>query len=239
MMIRVDKCSTFGIKKASTSSVQYLPKLIVNHDLIPTVEIGKSFKYLGRYFNFSMDNHNHLSEVLDLVSTMIAQIDGIPCHPENKLLIYHRFILSKISWHFTIVSLGKTWVAENIDNLVTSYICQWLELLIRATLSTLILPKSKYGVNWILPSAKFLQCQKGIRNALKSSPNSDIHSLWAKASYGCKIQYDQYKNAQQVLIAIQKDDESRITHERKSQGFIISCILTHASSKTRSLWLIV
>ena len=40
MIIRVDKCSTFGIKKASTSSVQYLPKLILNHDLIPTVEIG-------------------------------------------------------------------------------------------------------------------------------------------------------------------------------------------------------
>ena len=34
-------------------------------------------------------------------------------------------------------------------------------------------------------------------------------------------------------------NESRITHELKSQGFIISCILTHASSKTRSLWSIV
>ena len=239
MIIRVDKCSTFGIKKASTSSVQYLPKLILNHDLIPTVEIGKSFKYLGRYFNFSMDNHNHLSEVLDLVTTLMAQIDGIPFHSKNKLLIYHRFVLSKISWHFTIASLGKTWVVESIDNLVTSYIRQWLELPISATLSTLILPKSKYGINCILPSTKFLQCQTVIRNALKSSPNSDINSLWAKTSYGCNIQYDQYKNAKQVLTAIQKDNESRITHELKSQGFIISCILSHASSKTRSLWSIV
>ena len=30
--------------------------------------------------------------------------------------------------------------------------------------------------------------------------------------------------------------EMRITHELKSQGFIISSILTHASSRTRSLW---
>ena len=97
MIIRVDKCSTFGIKKPSTSSVQYLPKLILNHDMITTVEIGKSFKYLGQYFNFSMDNHNHLSEVLYLVATLMAQIDGIPCHPKNKLLIYHYFILSKLS----------------------------------------------------------------------------------------------------------------------------------------------
>ena len=143
MIIRVDKCSTFGgIKKASTSYVQYLPQLILNHDLIPTVEIGKSFKYLGRYFNFSMDNNNHLSEVLDLVTTLLAQIDGTPCHSKNKLLIHHRFVLSKISWHFTIASLGKTWVVESIDNLVTSYIRQWLELPISATLSTLILLKS-------------------------------------------------------------------------------------------------
>ena len=47
MIIRVDKYSTFGIKKASTSSVQYLPKLILNHELIPTVEICRSFIYLG------------------------------------------------------------------------------------------------------------------------------------------------------------------------------------------------
>ena len=30
MVIRVDKCSTFGIKKSSTSSTQYLPKLLIN-----------------------------------------------------------------------------------------------------------------------------------------------------------------------------------------------------------------
>ena len=68
---------------------------MLNNDLIPTVEIGKSFKYLGRYFNFSMDNQNHLSEILDLLTNLMKQIDGIPCHPKNKLLLYHRFVLSK------------------------------------------------------------------------------------------------------------------------------------------------
>ena len=149
---------------------------------------------------------------------------------------YHRFVLSKLSWHFTIANLGKTWVVENIDNLVASYLRQWFELPISATLSTLILPKSKYGINCILPSTKFLQCQTVIRNSLRFSPNSDINSLWAQTSIGCNIQYDQYKNTKQVLTVIQKDNENRITHELKSQGFKISCILTRASSKTRSLW---
>ena len=50
MTIRDDKCSSFGIKKSSTSFVQFLPKLIINHNLVPTVNIGSSFKYFGRYF---------------------------------------------------------------------------------------------------------------------------------------------------------------------------------------------
>ena len=150
--------------------------------------------------------------------------------------MYHRFVLSKISWHFTIADLGKTWVVENIDNVASKYIRQWLELPISATLSALILSKSKYGINLILPSTKFIQCQVVVRNALKSSPNSDIHFLWSSSSVGCNIQYDQFRNTKQVLNAIQNDNEVRIRHELKSQGFILSSILLHASSRTRSLW---
>jgi len=34
------------------------------------------------------------------------------------------FVLSKLSWHFKIEDLGKTLEAENIDNLVSKYVCQ-------------------------------------------------------------------------------------------------------------------
>ena len=67
MKIRVDKCSTFGIKKSSTLLIQYLLKLIINHEVVPTSDIGKSFRYLGRHFNYTMDNQIHMSEVLDLL----------------------------------------------------------------------------------------------------------------------------------------------------------------------------
>ena len=43
MKIRVDKYSAFGIKKSSTSSTQYLPNLIIYHEVVPTIDIGKSF----------------------------------------------------------------------------------------------------------------------------------------------------------------------------------------------------
>ena len=97
---------------------------------------------------------DHRSEVLQLITNLIRKLDEIPCHPKNKLFMYHRFVRSKLSWHFTIANLGKIWVAENIDNLVSKYIRQWLELPISATLSTLVLSKSTYGISLILPSTK-------------------------------------------------------------------------------------
>ena len=63
MTIRVDKCITFGIKKATTKSIQYQSKLFINNQLIPRVDNGDSFKYLGRYFDFGMTNSKHKSKL--------------------------------------------------------------------------------------------------------------------------------------------------------------------------------
>ena len=103
---------------------------------------------------------------------------------------------------------------QNLDNVVARYTRHWLELPISSTLSTVILQNSKYGINLILPSAKFTQCQAVIRNALKSSPKPDSTSLLAATSNGTNIQYDQYKNTKQVLTALRKDHEDRINITR-------------------------
>ena len=54
MIIRVDKCSTFGMQKLCAKSVQYLPKLLINGIIIPCVEMGESFRYSGRFFDFNI-----------------------------------------------------------------------------------------------------------------------------------------------------------------------------------------
>ena len=51
MIIRDDKCLKFGIRKSSTASLQYLQKLFINQGTVQTVDIGKSFRYFGRYIN--------------------------------------------------------------------------------------------------------------------------------------------------------------------------------------------
>ena len=103
MIIRVDKCSTFGIRKLCTKSVQYLPKLLINGVLIPCVEMGESFRYLGRFFDFNISNQ-HMSELSSLVQDLMNDIDIKPLHPKQKLLLYSHYVLSKLSWHFTIAN---------------------------------------------------------------------------------------------------------------------------------------
>ena len=236
MKIRVDKCVTFGIKKSAPSSVQFLPKLTLNNSLVPTVESSKSFKYLGRYFNFNMDNNDHMSTLLSTIKDLMIKTDNLPCHPKYKLLLYHRFVLSKLSLHLTIADLSKTWVVDNLDNIVTSYVRKWLELPISATISSLILNKSRYGINLVLPSTKFIECQTVIRNALKSSPNLDIKNLWAETSYGTHLQYDQFQNTKQVLKSIQHDHEEQINNTLLSQGLVISYIIKNSCQNLKGLW---
>ena len=142
MIIRVDKCSSFGIKKHSSKSIQYQPKLFVNNQLVPRIEMGKSFCYLGRYFNFNMSDERHKSELCDLFNDIMSKIDELPLHPRNKILLYSRYLLSKISWELTVTDISKTWICETLDTLASRYIRKWLELPISATLSNVFLPET-------------------------------------------------------------------------------------------------
>ena len=177
-VIRVDKCVTFGIKKYSTRSLQFQPKLFVNNRSVPVVKNGESFKYPSRFFDFEMTNGSHKEKLLSMFPSLLKEIDDLPLHPKNKLLLYHRYVLSKVSWHFTVADLSKTWVIENLDNLVSKYIRQWLDLPISATLTSIVLSKNQFGLDLELPSVKFTQCQTVSRNALRTSPNTNIQALW-------------------------------------------------------------
>ena len=88
MIIRVEKCSKFGLKKASTSSMQFLPKLTLNNAVFSSIEIENSLTYLGRYFKFNMNIQQHMSDLLDKTNNLMSTI--------NDLLV-----IQKISSSFT------------------------------------------------------------------------------------------------------------------------------------------
>ena len=112
MIIRVDKCTTFGIKKFSTRSLQYQPKLFIYNEIVPPVITGESFKYL-------LSNQEHMSKLSSIFTELLTQIYSLPLHPKNKLLLYNSYLLSQVSWHLTVADLSKTWIVKNLDNQVS------------------------------------------------------------------------------------------------------------------------
>ena len=85
MIIRVDKCHAFGIMKKKTTSNQTKPKLYVNNEVMPSLKDDESFKHLGRYFNFSMNNQKHKEELSETTTATL--------HSNNKMNLYGKYPL--------------------------------------------------------------------------------------------------------------------------------------------------
>ena len=49
----------------------------------------------------------------------MKEIDDLPLHLKNKMLIYQRYVLSKLSWNLSIADIDITWVKlKNIYNFI-------------------------------------------------------------------------------------------------------------------------
>jgi len=137
-----------------------------------------------------MNDELHMSKLLSLFSIFMKGINDLPLHPKHKLLVNHRDVLSKVAWQVPVADLPRTWVAENLDNLVSRYIRSWLDFLVSATLTSLVLTKYQFGINLPNLYVKFTHCQTVSRNIVRSSPNVNV--LWKYASTGPNLQYDIY-----------------------------------------------
>ena len=124
MIIRVHKCPTFGIKKAFTKSVQYLPKLIINNSLIPVIEIGKS-----RYFDYEMSDDKHKLELVSLLSSQMKEIDLKPLHLKTRFYstAYTGILLLR---QFLKPGSQKTWTLYLCNTFVNGLSYLFLEHLV-------------------------------------------------------------------------------------------------------------
>ena len=205
MIIRVDKCHAFGMKKVNTLSKQFQPKLYINNEQIPPVKKNDSFKYLGRYFDFNMSNDKHKENLINNTKDLLAAIDVLPIHPRNKLLIYHRYLLSKLSWDLTVADISITWVKQSLDSIVNQQVRFWLEIPISGTLDIIQLSKGKYGIGFLPVSSRFAQCQNTLRNCMKNSPNRDINKIYEVTHTATNLQYDQFKSTKEVIKSIRSE----------------------------------
>ena len=239
MIIRVDKCCTFGIRKIETSSIQYSPKLFVNNEIIPAIKDNKDFIYLGRSFNFKMDNSYHKLELVSNTKEFLEKISSPPLHPRNKLLLYNNYVLSKLAWHLTVADLGLTWEKHNLDTLLVYFVRSWLEIPVSATRDIALLSKDKFGLNIITFSTKFMQSQTSIRKCLQNSKNHDIRKIHQLTSYESNIQFDQFSSARQVVKSIRDNKVDKICTQLASQGSVITKVWENVLVCTKSNWFAV
>ena len=75
-----------------------------------------------------------------------------------------------------------------------------------------------------------MQCQTYYRNALKSSLNKNIQSLWKNTSQSINIQYDVYRNTREVLKAVRSEHKAFKTILYLKLPFCLSSLTTF------SLW---
>ena len=122
MITKVEKCHSFGMKKCQTKCMQIKTELYLNNKMINTVKIDQSFVYLGRYFDFNMTNKDLKDISLAKTNELLNTINKLPLHPKIKILLYQRYVLSKISWHLTVADLPVNWVKQSLGNITSKFI---------------------------------------------------------------------------------------------------------------------
>ena len=78
LIICVDKCSTFGIKKNGNLSAQFKPYLKENNEVIPPVKLNETFTYLGKTFSYTMSEAKVKSESISDFDSYIDTINRFP-----------------------------------------------------------------------------------------------------------------------------------------------------------------
>ena len=209
MHLRIDKCVSFGMRKQEGVYKQYLPNLTINDSTIPALEIGSSFKYLGKLFNFEMDNNEEQAILVNRLSTFLKTISGLKVKVQMKLKILRNFIPSQFNFDLRVYDLSYTWIEQNLDSLTVKAVNDWLELPNGScTAEFLQLPAKQRGYD--IPSMK-MTAQKlrlGIRFLLKHNKDDELRNI-GQATSTKNIPLDSLINAQHTKSAAMTSLESQ------------------------------
>ena len=182
LYIRVNKCHTFGIKKSGSKAVQYKPIVKISGQLVPPIEDGQSFMYLGKEFNFKMDCTEIKIDILNELQCYLKKIDLFPIHPFSKIHVVQSYVYSKFRWRFSMYPLTRSWIQSNLDSIVSKYIRKWLQIPISGNISHLKLPKLQLRIDFFSASDIYDQCKLTVRRILRTLVNPDIQQLYTKTS---------------------------------------------------------
>ena len=97
------------------------------------------------------------------------------------------------------------------------------------------MPRSKFGLNIILISTRFIQCQLTISNWINNSSNEDLKFMHQETSQGKNVQHDTFKSTHEVLKVMRKEKEEHIA-TLSSQNLVINSIWNFVMVWTKAHW---
>ena len=183
MDIRLDKCCTYGAGKRNGMYAQFEPQLFINSQPVPSIAQGESFIYLGKIFDFKMNNDAAKRALCKKFSNLLDITSSLKIKSQLKLRILQQYIYSQISHELKTYPLGDTWIDQNLDSILTTHIRSWLGLPISTCIKEMLtLPKNRggFGIPTTLHIYKKLQLAK--RSALRNSAHSEIRQIWSDTS---------------------------------------------------------
>ena len=201
-----------------------------------SLDAGESFLYLGRHFHYEMSEKDHKASLTTNLKEYMEKIDCLDLHPKYRILIYQKYVLSKISWDLTVSKISITWIKENLDNIVTQYVRSWLEIPISGTLKITTLSKRNFGLNFTSVSSRFTQCQFTFRKALKTSKNNNSKKIHKDTQTGSNIQSDSYLSTRDAIKKIREKTQSEITDKLTTQSLVIRSIWDQSCVKYNPEW---
>ena len=232
MHLRIDKCVSFGMRKQEGVYSQYLPNLTINDSKIPALELGSSFKYLGKLFNFEMNNDEAKSNLINRLSGYLEIIKNLKVKVTMKLKILRVFIPSQFNFDLRIYDFAYTWIEQNLDQLSVNAVNEWLELpngTCTAEFLQLPMKQGGYGIPSMKTTAQRLRLS--LRFRLKHNIDDDLRDIWHATSNNNNIPLDaliiKHQTKSSAMEALEFDRQNAATQHvtsLKVQGRVFATI---------------
>ena len=210
-----------------------MSNLSIGNESIPTVEIGASFTYLGKMFDFDMNNNAAKIQLSEKLTRLLNKTSALNIDPQQKLKILKVFIPSQISFELRIYDFAYTWIEQTLDALIYNAVRDWMNYPISTCVKEFLALAKNQG-SFDIPSQKSTtqKLRLNQRYMMKFNKNEDMRSIWSATStnnvnldyvigqHPCK------KSALKTLMENQRQQDFKHISSLNIQGKIITHLLT-------------
>lgn len=184
---RPGAASTRGYKPVqNTVYSAYNPNLTINghpltfilKDIINKPLEDTSFRFLGRWLSFLLNELLVKSTFRKEYFGWIAKVDNCPINGCMKLWLYQHYVLGFSSWPLLVHDFNHNFISKNIQQPTNVFLRKWAGLFRSSDQGALYRPREKLGLGLTSATTYFRMMQTVKCHLLKNSKDPDIAVLY-------------------------------------------------------------